>query len=152
MYQTANISQHRNGCKLNPKNIHKCLECGNDTNNPKFCNKTCSALFNNKQSKTGFKRQIIEKCHPMIVNAEYKTTLHRRICKKYWAMKCPICGWDKSVDVHHIDSNDDNNEPRNLIPLCQNHHTLTRMNKYKKEIENIINDLVNEKFGVIVQR
>lgn len=35
---------------------------------------------------------------------------------------CQKCGSDEKVIVHHIDSNDDNNEIANLITLCNKCH------------------------------
>lgn len=68
---------------------------------------------------------------------------YRNVCFKYWPRECAICGWNKVVDVHHIDYNHNNNEPKNLIPLCKNHHSLTTTAKYKKEIENDIKESYN---------
>lgn len=151
-FQTANIVQHENGCSKNPKNIHTCQQCGKDTTNENFCSRKCSNIFNNINSKTGFKRQILDNCHPMLTNPKYEYIIHRKICEQHWEMKCPICGWDKCVDVHHIDGNHDNDEPRNLIPLCQNHHTISRMKKYKEEMDLTISKLVENKFGALDQR
>lgn len=33
---------------LGVKGVKLCLNCGNETNNPKFCSRTCSVTFNNK--------------------------------------------------------------------------------------------------------
>lgn len=36
--------------------------------------------------------------------------------------KCEICGSIKSIDVHHIDGNFQNNEPTNLQIVCRSCH------------------------------
>lgn len=40
------------------------------------------------------------------------------------ARKCAICGYDKHVDIHHIEPvySGGTDELENLIPLCPNHH------------------------------
>ncbi len=48
--------------------------------------------------------------------------------------KCVICGFDKAVDLHHLDHNHKNNSENNLIGLCPNHHKLIHTKKYQKEV------------------
>ncbi|MEK6875400.1 MAG: HNH endonuclease signature motif containing protein [Nanoarchaeota archaeon] len=48
--------------------------------------------------------------------------------------KCAICGFDKAVDLHHLDQNKKNNSESNLIGLCPNHHKMIHMAEYKNEI------------------
>ena len=60
--------------------------------------------------------------------------LHRRICFQHHEVKCIICGFDKVVDVHHLDENNKNNSPDNLVPLCPNHHKMYHSIKYKQEV------------------
>ena len=47
---------------------------------------------------------------------------------------CVICGFDKIVDIHHIDSNKQNSDPKNLIGLCPNHHRMINNAKFRPEI------------------
>ena len=47
---------------------------------------------------------------------------YRTIALQHYEEKCSICGFDKIVAIHHIDENKKNNDPKNLIPLCPNHH------------------------------
>lgn len=74
---------------------------------------------------------------------------HRKICFQYWDHICaiPNCNWYRIIDVHHIDYNHENNDPKNLIPLCPNHHRLTDMSEYKFEINEVITKLIEEKFN-----
>ena len=39
-------------------------------------------------------------------------------------MYCKFCGTSKSIQVHHIDGNHDNNTPSNRVRLCQRCHSL----------------------------
>ena len=48
--------------------------------------------------------------------------------------KCAICGFDKVVDLHHLDENKKNNGRDNLIGLCPNHHKMLHNYEFKKEI------------------
>lgn len=57
--------------------------------------------------------------------------------------KCELCGWDKIVEVHHIDSNRDNHNDDNLCVLCPNCHTLTE-HKYRDNINYIDENKMEE--------
>lgn len=59
---------------------------------------------------------------------------YRKICFSKWKKECIICGFDKVVDVHHLDHNNKNNDINNLIPLCPNHHMMLHTKKYNEEI------------------
>ena len=47
---------------------------------------------------------------------------------------CIICGFDKVVDLHHLDETHENNSEQNLIGLCPNHHQMFHNLKYRQEI------------------
>lgn len=146
-YQTANIISHQNGCKKNPQNIKKCLNCGKDCYRSKFCGRHCSHTYNNQIGVTGFKKMVENGTHPFKGKGTEEWEIHRKICFKHWDEKCAVCGWYRCVDVHHIDGNSKNNDPKNLIPLCKNHHILTLMNQYKNEINSQIFEIVSNKWG-----
>jgi len=65
--------------------------------------------------------------HRKSKNVDLKT--YRKITKE-----CVICGFDKIVDLHHIDSNKKNNSPKNLIGLCPNHHRMINNYNFRQEI------------------
>lgn len=65
--------------------------------------------------------------HRKSKNVDLKT--YRKI-----TTSCVICSFDKIVDLHHIDSNKQNNSPKNLIGLCPNHHRLINNHKYRDEV------------------
>lgn len=48
--------------------------------------------------------------------------------------KCQVCGFDKIVDMHHIDMNHSNNSPENLTGLCPNHHKMAHSMLHQKEV------------------
>jgi len=66
-------------------------------------------------------------------NIDLKT--YRRVTKV-----CVICGFNKIVDIHHIDSNKTNNSPKNLIGLCPNHHRMINNYNFKQEIFKILKE------------
>jgi predicted nucleic-acid-binding Zn-ribbon protein len=47
---------------------------------------------------------------------------------------CIICGFDKVVDLHHLDENRENNSKENLVGLCPNHHKMVHDFRYRKEV------------------
>lgn len=71
-------------------------------------------------------------------NPNYKTEEdgwgYRRICFSKWEKKCFICGFDKVVEVHHLDGNHHNNLVENLVPLCPNHHRMYHTKTHKTEV------------------
>ena len=57
--------------------------------------------------------------------------------------ECTVCGFNKIVDLHHIDKNKKNNDPTNLIGLCPNHHRM--INNYNHRLE-VYQDLQKKGF------
>jgi hypothetical protein len=66
---------------------------------------------------------------------------YRSICFENHDKKCIICGEDKIVAVHHFDENN-NNDPKNLIPLCPTHHFYFH-SKYRYLIIDKIKEFIN---------
>lgn len=63
-----------------------------------------------------------------------KNEYYRKLCFRVHGKKCFICNKQISIDVHHIDNNCANNDPKNLIPICANHHRYLSMKKYRQQI------------------
>jgi hypothetical protein len=61
--------------------------------------------------------------------------LYRKLIKE-----CTICGFDKIVDIHHLDHDHKNNLTDNLIGLCPNHHKMLHSKKYQPEIFSILKE------------
>jgi len=55
--------------------------------------------------------------------------------------KCVICGFDKIVDLHHLDENKKNTSPDNMVGLCPNHHKMFHDFRYKTEIVQKLKEL-----------
>jgi hypothetical protein len=47
---------------------------------------------------------------------------------------CGICGWDKHLNLFHLDNNKNNNSEENLVSLCSNHGKMLLSPVYKQEI------------------
>ena len=56
--------------------------------------------------------------------------------------KCVICGFDKIVDLHHLDSNRNNDSEKNMIGLCPNHHKMIHMIEFRDEVLQQLNKQV----------
>lgn len=55
--------------------------------------------------------------------------------------QCIVCGFDKAVDLHHLDKNRKNNSEKNLIGLCPNHHKMIHNYKYSQEVVDVLKNL-----------
>ena len=66
---------------------------------------------------------------------------YRTIALQHHEKKCAVCGFDWIVAIHHIDENKNNNDPKNLIPLCPNHHEMVH-SKHRDLIQPIIDDWI----------
>lgn len=98
-----------------------------------FCSRSCA-------NSTGGKRKA-ELYHYDDV-ASYRT-----VALRYHELKCIVCGFDSVVDVHHIDENHANNDPKNLVCLCPNHHRMVHTNKFKKDLDLYIKDYIIRQWG-----
>jgi len=54
--------------------------------------------------------------------------------------ECVLCGFNKIVDLHHLDKNLKNNNPSNLIGLCPNHYKTLHDCRFSEEIANILKE------------
>ena len=79
--------------------------------------------------------------HKRNYNLDYKT--YKRITSH-----CLICGFNKYVDLHHLDGNHKNNSHDNLIGLCPNHHQMLHTLKWRDEVLDQINKIL--KLNLIV--
>lgn len=65
-------------------------------------------------------------------NNTLKESIRQRdnyICQLCGIHQDELSGWNKLLDVHHIDYNKKNNNPSNLITLCRSCHVKTNYNR-----------------------
>lgn len=84
-----------------------------------LCNGCYNSVFHIEKVKAGNKL----KAH----NIDYET--YKNITKV-----CVLCGFDKIVDLHHLDMNHSNNSVENLTGLCPNHHKMVHHRAHQKEV------------------
>jgi hypothetical protein len=70
---------------------------------------------------------------------------YRTICWAYHEKQCVVCGESKIVEVHHYDGVHDNNDPKNLVPLCPTHHQYWH-SPHKEDIEEIVHAYVSRRW------
>ena len=85
----------------------------------------------------------------------YGKTFHRKSKEAYQARKlyginydtwkektkiCVICGFDKIVDLHHLDKNHENRDSNNLIGLCPNHHRMLHKSEHRSKMLLLLNE------------
>ena len=127
------IKRHEDTCYLNPKNIKNCEVCGKIIINYKE-NATCSYACSNKKFRSGPD------------NANWSEDSYRSTCFHHHKKECIICGENNIVQVHHLDENNQNNKPENLIPLCPTHHQYWH-SRYKNLIEQQVYDYIKNWSG-----
>jgi hypothetical protein len=70
---------------------------------------------------------------------------YRSICWANHDKECVVCGEKRIVAVHHYDENHDNNDPKNLIPLCPTHHCYVH-SSHKHLVEKQIEDYLKKRW------
>jgi glutaredoxin-related protein len=72
-------------------------------------------------------------------NAQLYHKIDHELYKKA-TTKCTICGFDKIVELHHLDNNHNNNSETNLIGACPNHHKMLHHRDFRKEMFDILKE------------
>lgn len=119
---------------------------GIEKKHKKIC-AVCSSsyIFEGREKTKAFEQSkyCSRSCANSIGGASKIAIHYRTIAKRAHGLICIVCGFDKIVDVHHIDENRKNNDPKNLVCLCPNHHEMYH-SKYKIEIEPYIKKFLGE--------
>jgi len=104
-----------------------CKRCNREMRNHAFgfCKGCYSSVFNIDYIRTA--------------NAKYYHNIDGDLYKKLTAV-CVVCGFDKIVEIHHLDHNHKNNSSDNLAGLCPNCHKLLHHRAYSKEILSILKE------------
>jgi hypothetical protein len=123
--------------KWQPK-IEGCKRCKRKM--PLHAKGLCAGCYNYVFHLDKNKAYVHRKSH----NVDLKT--YRKTTKE-----CVICGFDKIVDLHHLDANKTNNSSKNLIGLCPNHHRMIHNQKFRNDLFQILQEKgyhlpLNEKF------
>jgi hypothetical protein len=105
----GNIKKHEASCHLNPSNLKPCIVCDSPIKNYKT-SATCGYGCANTHFRSGPD------------SANWKESRYRSTCFHFHSKRCVVCDEENIVEVHHLDGDNSNNEPGNLIPLCPNHH------------------------------
>ena len=50
--------------------------------------------------------------------------------------RCILCGFDKVVDLHHLNEDKQDNSEKNLLGLCPNHHRMIHNFRNRAEMFN----------------
>ena len=93
----------------------------------------CAGCYNFVFQLENTKAHNVKKWH----NIDYK--VYKEITKK-----CLICGFNKVIDLHHLDEDHNNNNIENLIGLCPNHHKMLHDFKWKDEVLRRIEEKLNK--------
>lgn len=160
---TSEKGNHTRWCEKNPNrisdNLLKSIEkrmnnkFGNYKKYSVKCN-NCDIVFDVNERENLFPSKEKYFCSRKCANSvggkakkeKYGLTGYISIAKQYYEQKCIVCGFDELVDVHHIDENRNNNELKNLVFLCPNHHYLLHR-KNSEKVKKAISEFIENKWG-----
>lgn len=140
-------SQHRaDHLEKHPPNV-SCANCGKEfyrtvsqvkksKSGLFFCGRTCK----DRSQRIGGIKEIMPDHYGQ------GASHYRNICKAHHDMICVVCGEDKIVAVHHYDKNHDNDDPKNLVPLCPTHHKYVH-SRYEYLVADVIDEYVKTKWS-----
>lgn len=129
---TQSLVSHYNKC-VNTTFKYSCKNCGNGTNNHRFCSHSCSAIYwNRRRGHKPPKEKRSDMTHKLFVNGQIRErpTIRRQLTLLH-GYQCSICrlsSWqDKPITlvVDHINGDASNNFPENLRLLCPNCNSQT---------------------------
>lgn len=129
-FDCAVIKRHENSCKQNPANQKECPVCKKMFSKKA---KTCSYACSNTFFRSG-------ENNPNWKESKYQTT-----CFVHHGKKCLVCGETKIVAAHHVNKNNKDNRPENLVPLCPTHHQYVH-SRYSDEVQPIIDEYLKQKY------
>jgi 5-methylcytosine-specific restriction endonuclease McrA len=135
--------------------MNKCLKCGKETKNPKYCSRSCSASVNNLGVRRHGSSNFCLECGTHISSGSYCSVQHQQdhkynkrlevwrntgyvgknTLKKYlketYGDQCSVCGiedWQGKplvLELEHIDGNHENQNEDNVCLICPNCHSQT---------------------------
>jgi hypothetical protein len=118
------IKKHSLAC-VKPVKQKTCANCGEKFIGTRREQVTCSYSCSNTYFRSGS------------ANGNWKQHRYRTTCFEYHKYKCVCCDESLIVEVHHLDGDKQNNDPRNLVPLCPTHHQYVHSRFAAKVIKKI---------------
>jgi len=110
----------------------------------------CNKKFTVKKDHPRAKRTCSRSCSNVYFrsgtdNGNWKDEVYRTTCFLYHKKECVCCDEKNVIDVHHLDGDNTNSKPENLIPLCPTHHRYWH-SKYRNMVkQQILNYIENWK-------
>jgi hypothetical protein len=107
------------------RKLRICKHCKRER--PHQAKEMCHSCFSKVYHYDHIKNSNYRRYHNISVE------LYKRITKR-----CGVCGFDKVVDLHHLDHDKKNNSETNLVGLCPNHHKMLHNYRFSKEVAEIL--------------
>lgn len=139
--------------------IKKCINCGQEKeHHAKGLCYSCYKKLNwspklelckrCKQNRAIHAKGLCASCYNYVYQSEkirsYQQRKSNNIDLKTFrkvTKSCVICGFDKIVDIYHLDKNKKNNSSENLIGLCPNHHRMINNSHFKFDLYQRLQEL-----------
>ena len=131
----CDISHFEKTGKVNCQHCNKLFEVMlHDKSKRKFCSLKCA------------NQKVRGAAIPKKEEDLYGEKKFRLICFRYHEKKCVVCNESNVISVHHYDENHENNDPKNLIPLCPTHHVYMH-SKFKHLIDEKVKEYIKNFMG-----
>jgi hypothetical protein len=105
----------------------ECKRCGERKPHQAFglCRGCYNSIFHIEKAKE----------HNHSKTHDLNPTMYDNLTQKY-----EICGFDKVVELHHIDGDHKNFSVKNLVGLCPNHHAMAEDRRWKFQILDLLRE------------
>lgn len=108
----------------------KCIDCGNELKNWYAIRcKECWYKWNTGKRNGNWNNGSSFEPYPLGWTKTFKEQIRYRDGYKCQICGCPEVECYRKLDVHHIDYNKDNLNPKNLVSLCKSCHMITNGNR-----------------------
>jgi hypothetical protein len=123
-----------------------CHSCYTHHGTPLVMCKKCGKLKNH-WAKGYCSNCFLKKFHYDNVKAHNTRKYHNISLKLYKKVteSCILCGFDKIVELHHLNNNHKDRSSINLIGLCPNHHKMIHNELFSEEVKKELAEKLKER-------
>jgi len=166
--RTTEKANHSRHCNMNPtkKSSYEQLKVGQQANverklgrlqNYDVSCECCGNTFSVKEREKQFPKRKKYFCSRSCANSsggkakavkyhQDEVAHYTTVAWRHHDKKCLVCGEENVVAVHHVNENHNDNDPKNLVPLCPTHHQYMH-SRYRDLVQSQVDDYIKVKWG-----